>query len=79
MTALVGQEFELFRVEMGEKRSRSGRRLGEGGGMFSAAAICALRGEHTIDHVVMPVPKQTVKTVKEDIEWAKTQATSAKK
>jgi hypothetical protein len=119
MSALVRQEFELLRVEMGEKLLQSGRRLGEGAGMFSAAAltglmavasltafvilalalvmpawlsalivtvaytiaaaVCAIRGKKTIDHVVMPVPTQTVETVKEDIEWAKTQATSAKK
>jgi hypothetical protein len=119
MTTLVRQELELFRVEMSEKLLQSGRRVGEGAGMFSAAAltglmavasltafvilalalvlpawlsalivaiayivaaaIFALRGKQTIDRAVMPVPRQTVETVKEDIEWAKTQAKSAKK
>jgi Putative Actinobacterial Holin-X, holin superfamily III len=45
----------------------------------AVAAILALRGRDRIKQAVPPVPEQTIETVKEDLEWAKTQMPSAKK
>jgi uncharacterized membrane protein YqjE len=44
-----------------------------------AAAIMALRGKQQLEDVKAPVPNQTIETVKEDVEWAKTRANSAKR
>jgi MFS family permease len=41
------------------------------------AAILALQGRNRIRAATPPVPEQTVETVKEDVEWAKTRAGSA--
>jgi uncharacterized membrane protein YqjE len=40
------------------------------------AAFLALRGKDKAKAMVPPVPEQTIETVKEDVEWAKTQMTS---
>ena len=40
------------------------------------AAVLALRGKRKMQEASPPVPQQTVETVKEDIEWAKTQRKS---
>jgi hypothetical protein len=45
----------------------------------AVAAILALRGRDRVKQAVPPVPEQTIETVKEDVEWAKTQMPSAKK
>jgi MFS family permease len=42
------------------------------------AAILALQGRNRIRAAGPPVPEQTVETVKEDVEWAKTQTGSAR-
>jgi MFS family permease len=42
------------------------------------AAVLALQGRARIRAAAPPVPQQTVETVKEDVEWAKTQAPSAR-
>ena len=39
----------------------------------------ALRGRERIQHATPPVPEQTVETVKEDVQWAKTQLPSGRK
>ena len=44
-----------------------------------AAAIMALSGKHRLEEIKAPVPKQTIETVKEDVEWAKTRANSARR
>jgi uncharacterized membrane protein YqjE len=41
------------------------------------AAVLAARGRKELQHATPPVPEQTVETVKEDIQWAKTQTGSA--
>jgi Putative Actinobacterial Holin-X, holin superfamily III len=41
--------------------------------------VLALRGRDRVKQAVPPVPEQTIETVKEDMEWAKTQMPSAKK
>ena len=42
-------------------------------------AVLAARGRKELQHAGPPVPEQTVETVKEDIQWAKTQTGSAGK
>jgi uncharacterized membrane protein YqjE len=42
------------------------------------AAVLALRGRAKVKQAVPPVPEQTIETVKEDVEWAKTQMRSDK-
>lgn len=44
-----------------------------------AAAMMALRGKHQLEDIKAPIPKQTIETVKEDVEWAKTRTNSARK
>ena len=43
------------------------------------AGILALRGKDRIQQATPPVPEQTVETVKEDVQWAKTQLPSGSK
>jgi hypothetical protein len=43
------------------------------------AAVLALRGRDRVKQAVPPVPEQTIETVKEDVQWAKTQTRSAKR
>ena len=40
-------------------------------------AVLAARGRRELQHATPPVPEQTIETVKEDIQWAKTQTGSA--
>jgi hypothetical protein len=40
------------------------------------AAVLAMRGKERIEESTPPVPEQTIETVKEDVEWAKTQTRS---
>lgn len=42
MTLLVRQELDLFRTEMTEKMTHVGKRVGEGAGMLSGAAVAGL-------------------------------------
>jgi uncharacterized membrane protein YqjE len=41
------------------------------------AAVLALRGRERVQDAGPPVPEQTIDTVKEDVQWAKTQTPSA--
>jgi uncharacterized membrane protein YqjE len=43
------------------------------------AAFLALRGRERIKRATPAAPEQTVETVKEDLQWAKTQAKSARR
>jgi hypothetical protein len=45
----------------------------------AVAGILALQGRNRIKQAVPPVPEQTVETLKEDVQWAKTQTPSAKR
>ena len=45
---------------------------------LAAAAVLALSGKKALQSATPPAP-QTVETVKEDIQWAKTQTSSAKR
>jgi hypothetical protein len=47
--------------------------------VFAAiAGALAMAGKNRIQRATPPVPEQTVETVKEDVEWAKTRAGSAR-
>jgi uncharacterized membrane protein YqjE len=41
------------------------------------AGVLALRGRDKVKEAGPPVPEQTIETVKEDVEWAKSQSRSA--
>ena len=45
----------------------------------AVAAVLGLKGRDRIQAATPPVPEQTVDTVKEDVEWAKTRAKSAQR
>jgi hypothetical protein len=47
--------------------------------LVAIAAVLGLRGRDRVQRATPPVPEQTVDTVKEDVEWAKTRARSAKR
>jgi hypothetical protein len=44
----------------------------------AVAAVLALRGRDRVKQAVPPVPEQAIETVKEDVQWARNQARSAK-
>jgi hypothetical protein len=44
----------------------------------AVAAVLAMQGRAKVQQAVPPVPEQTVETVKEDVQWAKTQMRSDK-
>jgi len=43
------------------------------------AAVLTLQGRQKVKEASPPVPEQTIETMKEDLQWAKTQMPSAKK
>jgi fatty acid desaturase len=43
------------------------------------AGVLAMTGKSKVQQATPPVPEQTQQSVKEDVEWAKTQARSAKR
>jgi hypothetical protein len=50
------------------------------GGVLAAVAYVLVRqGKERVADAGKPVPEQTIETVKEDVEWAKTRASSARK
>ena len=50
-----------------------------GAALAIVAYVLAQRGKERVAEAGRPVPEQTIETVKEDVEWAKTQASSARK
>jgi uncharacterized membrane protein YqjE len=44
----------------------------------AAAAVLALQGRSKVQEAGPPVPEQTAESVKEDVQWAKTQAKSGR-
>ena len=46
---------------------------------LAIAGILALQGKKRVQAAAPPVPEQTVETVKEDVEWAKTRTGSAQR
>jgi hypothetical protein len=47
--------------------------------LAAVAYLLAKQGKERVEEAGAPVPEQTIETVKEDVEWAKTRATSARK
>ena len=47
--------------------------------LAAVAYLLLKRGKERVEEAGAPIPKQTIETVKEDVEWAKTRATSARK
>ena len=45
----------------------------------AGAGLLAMRGKKQVDEATPPVPKQTAETLKEDVQWAKTQLPSGRK
>jgi hypothetical protein len=50
-----------------------------GAGLALVAYVLAQQGKERVAEAGKPVPEQTIETVKEDVEWAKTRATSARR
>jgi hypothetical protein len=47
--------------------------------LAAVAYVLAKQGKERVADAGAPVPEQTIETVKEDVEWAKTRASSARK
>jgi len=47
--------------------------------LAAAAYLLVKRGKEQVGKAGAPIPEQTIETVKEDVKWAKTRATSARK
>jgi hypothetical protein len=47
--------------------------------LAGVAYVLAKRGKEQVQSVGAPIPTQTIETIKEDLEWAKTRATSARR
>jgi predicted lipid-binding transport protein (Tim44 family) len=45
----------------------------------AVAAVLALQGKSKVQQATPPAPEQAIESTKEDVEWAKTQARSAKR
>ena len=50
-----------------------------GAALAGIAYVLAKRGKERVEEAGSPLPEQTIETVKEDVKWAKTRATSARK
>ena len=46
---------------------------------FAIAAVLALQGRNKVQEATPPVPEQATESVKEDVQWAKTRAQSARR
>jgi hypothetical protein len=47
--------------------------------LAGATYVLAMRGKERVEDAGTPIPEETIENVKEDVEWAKTRATSARK
>jgi Putative Actinobacterial Holin-X, holin superfamily III len=47
--------------------------------LAAVAYLLVKQGKERVEQAGAPIPTQTIETVKEDVEWAKTRATSARK
>jgi membrane protein len=46
--------------------------------LAAVAGVLALQGRNKVQEATPPVPEQATESVKEDVEWAKTQAQAAR-
>ena len=47
--------------------------------LAAIAGILALQGKHEVSQATPPLPEQAAESVKEDVQWAKTRAQSARR
>lgn len=47
--------------------------------LAAIAGILALQGKHKVSQATPPLPEQAAESVKEDVQWAKTRAQSARR
>ena len=47
--------------------------------LAAVAYLLVKQGKERVEEAGAPIPEQAIETVKEDVEWAKTRATSARK
>jgi len=72
LTAFLILVFSLFLAEWAAA-------LIVGAVLAVVAFVLARQGKERVADAGKPVPEQTIETVKEDVEWAKTRASSARK
>lgn len=77
--AAVGALVAFLILLLAEGLADWGAALIVAGALLVLAAVLALVGRKKLRQATPPVPEQTVETVKEDVEWAKTQISSAKR
>ena len=49
-----------------------------GAALAAVAFVLVKQGKERVGEAGAPIPEQTIEAVKEDVEWAKTRATSAR-
>jgi VIT1/CCC1 family predicted Fe2+/Mn2+ transporter len=72
LTAFLVLVFSLFLPEWAAA-------LLVGAVLAAVAYLLARQGKERVAEAGKPVPEQTIETMKEDVEWAKTRASSARK
>jgi Putative Actinobacterial Holin-X, holin superfamily III len=72
LTAFLVLVFSLFLPEWAAA-------LIVGAALAAVAYVLIRQGKERVAEAGTPVPEQTIETVKEDVEWAKTRASSARK
>ena len=72
LTAFLVHVFSLFLPEWAAA-------LIVGAILAAVAYVLVRQGKQRLADVGKPVPEQTIETVKEDVEWAKTRASSARR
>jgi hypothetical protein len=72
MTAFLVLVFSLFLPEWAAA-------LIVGAVLAAVAYVLVRQGKERVTDAGKPVPEQTIETVKEDVEWAKTRASSARR
>jgi hypothetical protein len=72
LTAFLVLVFSLFLPEWAAA-------LIVGAALAAVAYVLIRQGKEQVAEAGKPVPEQTIETVKEDVEWAKTRASSARK
>jgi hypothetical protein len=77
--AAVGALVAFLILLLAEGMADWGAALIVGGVLLAVAAAMALMGRKKLRQATPPVPEQTVESVKEDVEWAKTRISSAKR
>lgn len=72
LTAFLGLVFSIFLPEWAAA-------LIVGAVLAAVAVVLVRQGKERVAGAGKPIPEQTIETVKEDVEWTKTRASSARK